>query len=467
MMTASATAVAAVVIASLPGAAGAAQAGATQPSNGATQLIVGYRAGAPQANSDEVAANSVQTSNRANEPKVTFQHRMGTGSAVVTVDSTDKQRVDAAINRLKSDPAVEYVENDGTMYATAADPNDPEFKKQWDLNDKKAGMNVPPAWDNSTGKDVVVAVIDTGYVKHSELESKIVGGYDFISKADRARDGDGRDANPADEGDWNGDGECGSTSKARDSSWHGTHVAGTIAATTNNNAGIAGIATEAKIEPVRVLGKCGGSTSDISDAIVWASGGSVPSVPANPNPAKVINMSLGGAGLCSTTTQRAIDGAVQRGTTVVVAAGNDNKDAGMFNPANCNNVVTVAASNRDGAKAFYSNFGDSVDVTAPGGQTRNETDPPGSVTTPDNAILSTVNAGKQTPTQESYKPMMGTSMAAPHIAGLVALILGKNPKLTPAQIEDLLKKNARPLPGPCPGGCGAGLADAGKTVAAS
>ncbi len=185
-------------------------------------------------------------------------------------------------------------------------------------------------------------------------------------------------------------------------------------------------------------------------------------VPANPTPAKVVNMSLGGRSACSATYQNAIDTAVGRGTTVVVAAGNSNADISGFTPASCNNVVAVAASSREGNRAFYSNFGTKVDITAPGGETRR-----GTVSTPENGILSTLNTGATTPGGETYAPYQGTSMAAPHIAGLAALVVAKNGSLTPARVEALIKDNARPLAGTCTGGCGAGLADAAKTVAAA
>lgn len=178
--------------------------------------------------------------------------------------------------QFRADPDVAYVEPDSRAYAMAT-PNDTEYAKQWDLFEATAGMNVPAAWDKSTGSGVTVAVIDTGYVTHSDVAPNIVAGYDFISDSTAARDGNGRDGNPADQGDWSAAGECGTGSTASGSSWHGTHVAGTIAAATNNAKGVAGIAYNAKIQPVRVLGKCGGATSDIVDAITWP--------PAAPSPA--------------------------------------------------------------------------------------------------------------------------------------------------------------------------------------
>jgi serine protease len=304
---------------------------------------------------------------------------------------------------------------------------------------------------------VTVAVIDTGYVAHSDLAANIVGGYDFIADTAVANDGNGRDSNPADPGDWTAAGECAAGDPAGTSSWHGTHVAGTIAAVTNNSKGVAGVAYGAKVSPLRVLGKCGGYDSDIIDAITWASGGTVSGVPANTNVAKVINMSLGGGGACTSATQTAINAAVNRGTTVVVAAGNSNANAANYSPASCNNVISVAATNRAGSRSYYSNFGSVVDIAAPGGETR---------TVKSGGILSTLNAGASAPGSESYDYYQGTSMAAPHIAGLAALVKSANSALTPAQIESAIKTNSRALPGTCSGGCGAGLADAAKTVQA-
>ncbi|CAM5510550.1 hypothetical protein STANM309S_04397 [Streptomyces tanashiensis] len=238
-----------------------------------------------------------------------------------------------------------------------------------------------------------------------------------------------------------------------------------LAATTNNTKGIAGIAYNAKIQPVRVLGKRGGSSADIADAITWASGGTAPGVPANANPAKVINLSLGGASsTCPSVYQTAINGAVSRGTTVVVAAGNSNANASGFTPANCSNVITVASTSREGNRSYYSNYGTIVDVAAPGGETRRSTDTPGTVTTPENGIYSTLNSGATTQAAETYKPYQGTSMAAPHIAGLAALLKSAKSTLTPAEIESAIKTNARPLPGTCTGGCGTGIADSAKSV---
>ncbi|WP_327364657.1 MULTISPECIES: S8 family serine peptidase [unclassified Streptomyces] len=445
----------------LPAAGAPASAAAAPVQN----LIVGYKSSATEASSNKAAADDATAKGKkAGNKKAKFDRRLGTGAALVNLGGSVAPAAAADVMaQFRADPDVAYVEVDSRAYAMAT-PNDTEYAKQWDLFEPTAGMNVPAAWDKTTGSGVTVAVIDTGYVAHSDVAPNIVAGYDFISDATAARDGNGRDNNPADQGDWSAAGECGTGSTASGSSWHGTHVAGTIAAATNNAKGVAGIAYNAKIQPVRVLGKCGGTTSDIVDAITWASGGTVAGIPANATPAKVINMSLGGSGACTTTYQNAINAAVARGTTVVVAAGNSNADAAGFSPASCNNVVSVAATNRTGDRSFYSNYGSKVDVSAPGGETRRATDTPGTVTTPENGILSTLNDGATTPGSEIYKPYQGTSMAAPHIAGLAALVVAAKPSLTPAQVEAAIKANARPLAGTCTGGCGAGLADAAATV---
>ncbi|MDX3800641.1 S8 family peptidase [Streptomyces sp. AK04-3B] len=459
LLTAASTA-SAVAVQETASAASGIPAAQTEAAPGAPaeRLIVGYKSGVAEATSNPAAEADAAAKGKEAGEDVDFQRRLGTGAALVDLgEDLTKADVADVVARYKADPQVAYVVPDRLNKPQAVDPNDTEYAKQWDLFESTAGMNVPGAWGTSTGAGVTVAVIDTGYVAHSDLAANIVGGYDFVSDTAVSVDGDGRDANPADPGDWYNANDCGAGIPASTSSWHGTHVAGTIAAVANNGKGVAGIAYGAKISPLRVLGKCGGYDSDIIDAITWASGGTVSGVPANSNVAKVINMSLGGDGACSSATQSAITGAVNRGTTVVVAAGNESDNVANHNPGNCNNVISVAATNRSGAKASYSNFGSLVDISAPGGQTSTGTA---------NGILSTLNSGTKTPSSESYAYYQGTSMATPHIAGLVALMKSANPSLTPAQIETAIKSNARPLPGACSGGCGAGLADAAKTVQA-
>jgi len=209
--------------------------------------------------------------------------------------------------------------------------------------------------------------------------------------------------------------------------------------------------------PVRVLGKCGGYLSDIADGIVWASGGGVAGVPTNANPARVINLSLGGAGECDITAQAAIDSARSRRTVVVAASGNNNDNVANFTPANCNGVIAVTAVDRRADRAYYANAGALVALAAPGGDVRSSTA---------NGILSTLNAGARAPGSDSYTYYQGTSMAAPHVSGVVALMLSKNPSLSPDDVLARLRSSARPFAGTCPQ-CGAGLVDANAAVDAA
>lgn len=350
------------------------------------------------------------------------------------------------------DPQIEYAEPDRIMTKMMT-PNDPRYSEQWHYFDATGGLRLPAAWDNSTGAGIRVAVIDTGYRPHVDLSGQFLAGYDFISDTAVSNDGNGRDSDASDPGDAVTAGACYAGSPASSSSWHGTHVAGTIAAATNNGVGVAGVAFGAKIVPVRALGKCGGYTSDIADAIVWSSGGSVSGVPNIAARAHVINMSLGGGGACDTTTQNAINSARSRGTVVIVAAGNENQNASNASPANCSGVVTVAATTKAGGRASYSNYGTVVDVAAPGGGTGG-------------GVLSTLNSGTNGPGADTYASYQGTSMATPHVAGVAALMLAKNGALTPDQIESKLKSTARAFPATC-SGCGTGIVDAAAAVASA
>ncbi|AKS21311.1 S8 family peptidase [Xanthomonas campestris pv. campestris] len=421
------------------------------------KFIVTYKDGSTALASPSALTTSLRTAARAVPAKagkalgLNSVRRLALGPELVRADrALDRAEAETLMRQLAADPNVQSVEVDQILHATLT-PNDTRLSEQWAFGTTNAGLNIRPAWDKATGSGTVVAVIDTGITSHADLNANILAGYDFISDATTARDGNGRDSNAADEGDWYAANECGAGIPAASSSWHGTHVAGTVAAVTNNTTGVAGTAYGAKVVPVRVLGKCGGSLSDIADAIVWASGGTVSGIPANANPAEVINMSLGGGGSCSTTMQNAINGAVSRGTTVVVAAGNDASNVSGSLPANCANVIAVAATTSAGAKASYSNFGTGIDVSAPG-----------------SSILSTLNSGTTTPGSASYASYNGTSMASPHVAGVVALVQSVAPTaLTPAAVGTLLKNTARALPGACSGGCGAGIVNADAAVTAA
>jgi serine protease len=387
-------------------------------------------------------------------------HSLATGANVFKLHKKMSVAEVAALaaELMARDPSVEYAEPDLMMSAMAT-PSDPRYGEQWHYFESAGGLRLPAAWDRSTGTGATVAVIDTGYRAHADLAGNLLPGYDFISDATRARDGSGRDADATDMGDHMTAHACGLMVPPQNvnSSWHGTHVAGTVAARANNGIGVAGVAYNAKVVPVRVLGKCGGASSDIADAIIWASGGSVTGAPVNANPARVINMSLGGkSATCPATYQAAINSARSRGTIVIVAAGNDTADAGGYTPANCAGVTTVAAVNRAGGRTHYSNFGAVIDVAAPGGETR---------TVSANGVLSTHNSGTTTPGADSYYFMPGTSMASPHVAGVAALMLAARPSATVDEIETTLKSTARAFPASCVS-CGTGIVDANAAVAA-
>jgi len=384
-----------------------------------------------------------------------YYRTVATGADVLRVEGLrlDEGQLHGLANALSRQPGVRFAEVDRLLKPLLT-PNDSRYNEQWHYFEATGGLRANTAWDTATGSGVVVAVLDTGYRPHADLAANIVGGYDMIGDTFVSNDGNGRDSDAQDPGDWSTAGQCDAQDPGSNSSWHGTHVAGTIAAVTNNGSGVAGVAFGAKVLPVRVLGRCGGYTSDIADGIIWASGGSVSGVPANANPAKVINMSLGGGGACDTTSQNAINSARSRGTVVIVAAGNENQNASNSNPANCAGVVTVAAVNRSGGRAYYSNYGSVVDVAAPGGDVR---------TSASNGILSTLNAGTTTPGADSYAFYQGTSMATPHVAGVAALMIGKTPSLTPDQVESTLKSTARAFPATC-SGCGTGIVDANAAL---
>lgn len=380
-----------------------------------------------------------------------FLRTMSGDSHVVRLAARMKVRVARDVaRRLAKDPRVLSAEVDHKMYAQRV-PNDPMYAQQWNYFEPAGGINMPAAWDVTVGSSsIVVAVIDTGILPHADLAGRVLAGYDFITDPAMANDGDGRDANAVDSGDYGCNGS--------NSSWHGTHVAGTIGANSNNSFGVAGINWTSKIAPLRVLGKCGGYTSDIVDALRWAAGINIPNVPSNPTPARVANLSLGGAnGGCSAAFQSAINDVSARGMVVVVAAGNSAADTATFEPASCDGVIAVAATTRTGGKAPYSNFGPKVSIAAPGGGNGQ-------------GVLSTLNSGATVAGADSYAYYEGTSMATPHVTGVVSLMLSVNPSLTPSQIKQRIEATARPFPAgtgaDCTVGvCGAGILNAGAALA--
>ncbi|MFI2811179.1 S8 family peptidase [Microbulbifer sp. JSM ZJ756] len=419
------------------------------------RIIIKYKDNAQIGAANVMSQTAIERASQVAGAKMSHMRRLATGAQLMRLENRrGGADMAAIISRLQQDPTVEYAEPD-LLLQPMATPNDPSYNQQWHYFEATGGLNLPTAWDTTQGEGVNVAVLDTGYRPHADLVDNLLPGYDMISDATVGQDGNGRDSDASDPGDWAPAGACYSGSPASNSSWHGTHVAGTIAAATNNGTGVAGVAYKAKVVPVRVLGRCGGYTSDIADGMIWAAGGNVSGVPANANPAQVLNLSLGGSGSCGSTTQNAINTARSLGATVVVAAGNSNTNASNATPANCSGVVTVASVDRSGGRAWYSNYGSVVDVAAPGGDT--------SVSS--NGVLSTLNSGSQGPGSDNYAFYQGTSMATPHVAGAAALLYALDGSLTPTEVESILSDTARSFPSSC-SQCGSGIVDAAAAVAA-
>ena len=367
--------------------------------------------------------------------------------------------------RLAALPEVEWAVPARRKTINAVEPDDPYFGGgqttvtpavgQWYLRAPNAtalsAVNALGAWAITTGSAAVtVAVLDTGVVKtHPDLAGKLYAGYDFVSRSGQSADGDGRDADASDPGDWSTSSDsCG----AKDSSWHGTQVAGLIGAATDNAIGMAGIGRNVMVLPVRVLGKCGGYDDDIIAAMRWAAGRSnnadcaisqVPGPNCNPNQARVLNLSLGSSGTCSSAYREAIAETNAAGVVVVVAAGNDIGHA-VNEPANCPGVIAVAGVRHAGTKVGYSNIGPEVAIAAPAGNCVNDS---GACLYP---LLTTTNAGKTSPGahtySDSFNRSLGTSFAAPMVAGTAALMLSVDGSLTPVQVKAALQSTARAFP---------------------
>ena len=405
-----------------------------------------------------------------------FLRRFDANGAVVQLPEslTPEQALNVA-GQLAAQPGIASVVPDKRFFPAYV-PNDPAYLPgsdavhdpgQWHLFEDTAGIRMPAAWDRSTGSaSTVVAILDTGILPHQDLDdARVLPGYDFYSNASLDNDGTpGRDDDPSDPGDAVDADECGAGEPAEDSSWHGLSVAGVIAAQSDNGTDIAGINFNTRVLPIRVLGKCGGDLSDVADAIRWAVGLKVIGVPVNPNPADVINLSLSGTGACSAQEQDAINAAVSRGATVVVAAGNEGGSVLDVSPANCNNVVVVGAIARDGRIASYVNVGSAVDIVAPGGD---DPDPADLDNNPPNGVLTLSNFGTTVPGADALASIQGTSFTAAQVSAVVSLMLAVDGSLTPAMIEDIIKTTARAFPDPsCDTDlCGAGVLDADAALA--
>lgn len=397
--------------------------------------------------------------------------------------------IDAAwlVDRIARDPGVAYASIDGRVRTMAA-PNDPLYASvalrgsaaggpvagQWALKPATpatpSAIDAESAWARSTGRGVVVAVLDTGVLAdHPDLHGQLLPGWDFVSAVAQAHDGDGRDGDAADPGDGLSDAEvntvgglffggaptwCSTFNRATrrydalDSSWHGTKISALIAARANEAYGMSGVAPDARILPVRVLGKCGGVDSDIIAGMRWAAGLEVDGLPGMQVPrARVLNLSLGGSGACSAAYQQAIDEVVARGVSVVVAAGNSAGQA-VGTPANCRGVIAVGGLRHVGTKVGFSDLGPEITLAAPGGNCVNiESGAPCLY-----PLLTATNTGSPAPDASGYAHTdsfdftVGTSFATALTSGTAALMLAARPDLGVADVQAVLRHSARPFP---------------------
>jgi serine protease len=356
--------------------------------------------------------------------------------------------------RLRTDPEIEYAEIDERRHVLRT-PDDSLFNDQWYLQSSQpSAVNAVAAWDLTTGSPgVVIAELDTGVrFDHPDLRNananRLLPGYDMISTVPVANDGNGRDADASDPGDWvtaaDAKTQQFSGCTVANSSWHGTRVAGILGALTDNTQGVAGMNWQGWVEPVRVLGKCGGYDSDIIAAMGWAAGFAVTGVPANPYPARIINMSLGAAGGCPQSYQTIIDQLVGAGVLVVVAGGNEGGP--VDSPANCIGVAGIAGLRQVGTKVGYSSLGPEIALAAPAGNCVN--------TGPGEpclfSIVTTTNTGTTGPASNTYTDEynfnVGTSFSAPIVAGIAGLMVAVNGNLTPDQLIARLQKSSQPFP---------------------
>ncbi len=459
------------------------------------EFIVKYKDGSTQRASQSKAALSIQNATTTAFPAApapmglrgvgvapgskvvaTHQRRLAVGADVFTTSrDLDRAEAEALMRQIAADPNVEYVERSVWM-VPFFEPNDPFYEDMWHLHSPEGqetltglanlgGINMPGAWDKADGDGVVVAVLDTGVTEHPDLSGNTLFdfGYDFVSHTGNVRGPGGYDT-----GDW-----C----DGAPSSWHGTHVSGTVAALTDNEIGVAGVAPKAAILPVRVLGRCGGSTADIVDALVWTAGGTVSGIPNVGVEVDVINMSLGSRSpaTCPNVYKDALSAVHQAGITVVVAAGNSSADVTSaggvgYTMGNCSDDIIVVGGNgptglRGGVRPSTgattagsgSNHGVRVDISAPYGSGWDWWE---------DQVLSTWNEGETAPGDPGYGWSLGTSMASPHVAGVVALMQGAaETKLTPAEVKAILKETARSFPAGAPDyPLGAGILDADAAV---
>ncbi len=481
--------------------------GVIEPGSSA-RLIVQLRPGATAPAINQRQAQSARQTDEAKAPdrvrrladrsalRLRGLRELGNGMVALSLrEALTGGSLEDTLATLRADPEVEFAEVDQRRYIRAL-PNDPLYASQWyQQATEPSAANFTAAWDTTLGDaGTVIAVLDTGIrFDHPDLAGRTLPGYDFVSGESgssfvSANDGNDWDPDASDPGDWVSSAERQSGPlqgcDVEPSSWHGTRVAAMIGATTNNGAGVAGGTWNGNVLPVRVLGKCGGFDSDIIVGMRWAAGLPVAGVPTNLNPAKILNMSLGGGGNCSSAYRNTAAEVTAAGALVVAAAGNLTGPVGA--PANCPGVLAVAGLRHVGTKVGFSSFGPEVGISAPAGNC------PSIPLLCEYALITATNAGPTIPTTSTYtttaevdRPSIGTSFSAPIVAAIAGLMTAVNDGLTPAELIARIKTSARPFPPPqsglptCPsvdnanGGqcncttatCGAGMADAPGALA--
>lgn len=504
------------------------------------EVIVRFKAGAsllrahPLAGRDSTAAVRDMMGRRAGALGARLGRSLEAGPAIgerTQVIRASGADAAALARRLAADPDVEFAVPNGRVRIQTA-PNDPLYAAkapgmrpsgpdsgQWYLRAPTptvvSSIDIEAAWLRTQGSaSVVVAVLDTGVrFDHPDLGRAATGGrllpgYDFVSNSTVANDGDGRDADPSDPGDWISNADLTADAAlpvnrrnftgcaVKNSSWHGTRTASVAGAATNNGLGMAGTAPGVSVLPVRVLGKCAGDNSDVQAGMLWAAGIFQPGVPANPTPARVLNLSLGSTGQCTADYQSVVDQVLERGVVIVAAAGNS-AGGPVGAPGNCRGVIAVLALRHAGTKVGFSDLGPEISIAAPGGNCINT-----AAGTPClYPIVTASNTGTTVPVAadaswtDSFRISVGTSFSSPLVAGTAGLMFSAQPALTPTQVRTALQATARPFPtngadnGPddatpvlqctAPNAsvqqlqcycntllCGAGMLDAGAAVAA-
>ena len=469
---------------------------ATVPTEPVQQLIIRYREGIKGAatggtslGTERAEAQSAVSRSAEHAGALPLRYLKSVSPRVLVValdEPVSPDKAQALMQRLRTDPAVLDVMADQRVRPHAL-PNDPSFTNgdQWHLRspgEVTGGINAAAAWGRSTGAGVVIAVLDGGHAAHADLLPNLLPGHDFVSEDPAnsrqaragqpfwsANDGNGRDPVALDPGDWVTRGDVASgfcDVEEPQSTWHGTHVAGLAAAVGNNSLSGLGVAYGAKILPVRVLGRCGGNVSDILAGARWAAGLLVPGVPVNPHPSRIIGLSLGFDGTCNATIQTTIDEVRAAGASVIASSGNGANTV-ISVPANCVGVFAVTAHTREGDGADYANVGRNVRISAPGGGLNAlQFERAGS---PRN-IVTTGNSGITVPGVDITSSLVGTSMAVPQVAGVLALLAAARPDLPMSRLEQWVTDTARPFPAGTycdvnpdklrSGFCGSGMLDA-------